>query len=51
MHDNLAAVEADLSLGRAPAVADARSPAAMALPGEPLCIFAQHPLHRFDARR
>ena len=51
MHGNLAAVEADLSLGRAPAVADAASAAAMRRAGEPLRVLAQHLLDRSDAGR
>ena len=50
-HINLAAVETDLSLRHAPALANALSAAAMARTGEPLCVLAQHLLHRFDAGR
>ena len=51
MHLNLAAVEADLALGRAPAVADAASTAAMRRTSEPLRVLAQHLLNRSDAGR
>jgi hypothetical protein len=50
-HNNLAAVEADQSLSRAPAVASALSPSAMAVSGEPLRVIAQHLLQRSDAGR
>src|ERR1044072_5912986 len=42
MDGNIAAMEADLALGSAPAVAHAASTAAMPRTSEPLCILAQH---------
>ena len=51
MHCNLAAVEADLALGRAPAVAHAPLHSAVARTDEPLRVLAQHLLHRSDAGR
>jgi len=48
-HVNFAAVEADLSLRRAPALANA--PAAMGPTNQPLRVPAQHLLHRFNAGR
>jgi len=50
-HVNLAAVEADLSLRRAPALANAPAPAAMGPTNQPLRVPAQHLLHRFNAGR
>ena len=50
-HINLAAVETDLPLRHAPALAKALSAAAMTRTGEPLCVIAQHLLHRFNAGR
>jgi hypothetical protein len=49
-HINFAAVEADLPLGRTPAVANAFS-AAMTRTGQPMRILAQHLLNRPDAGR
>ena len=51
MHRNLAAVEADLALRRAPAVADPASTAAMRRAGELLGVLAQHLLDGSDAGR
>src|SRR5262245_49571082 len=51
MHGNLAAMEADLALGSAPAVADAVSTAAMRHAGELLGIRAQHVLDGSDPGR
>src|SRR5262245_52006976 len=51
MHHNLAAVEADLSLGHAPPVADAASAAAVQCTGEPPCVPAQHLFYRSNAGR
>ena len=51
MHRNIAAVEADLALGRAPAVADAASTAAMRRAGKLLRVLAQHLLKRSDPSR
>ena len=51
MHRNLAAVEADLALGPAPAVADTASAAAMRRAGELLGVLAQHLLNRSDPGR
>ena len=51
MHRNLAAVEADLALRRAPAVADAASAAAMRRAGELLRVLAQHLLNGSDPGR
>ena len=49
-HINLAAVEADLSLRRAPALANAL-PRLWRATSQPLRVLAQHLLHRFDAGR
>src|SRR5262249_29111104 len=51
MHGNFAAMEADLSLGPAPAVADAVSAAAMRRAGELPRVLKHHLLHRSDAGR
>ena len=51
MHGNLAAMEADLAFGLAPAVTDAASTAAMRRTGEPLCVLAQHLLDGSDPGR
>ena len=51
MHRNLAAVEADLALGPAPAVTDAASTAAMRRAGKLLCVLAQHLLDGSDPGR
>ena len=51
MHGDLAAVEADLALGRAPAAADAVLPAAIRRAGELLRVITEHLLDRADAGR
>jgi hypothetical protein len=51
MHGNLAAVEADLAPGPAPAVADTASTAAMRRAGKLLRVIAQHLLDGPDAGR
>src|SRR5438445_234305 len=51
MHGDLAAVEADLAFGRAPAVADAVLAAAIRGSGELLRIITEHLLDRADAGR
>jgi hypothetical protein len=51
MHGGLAAVEADLAFGRAPALADAVLAAPIRRPGELLRIIAKHLLDRADAGR
>jgi hypothetical protein len=48
-HIDLATVEANLSPGRTPALANAPSSAAMARTSELLGVLAQHPLQSFDA--
>ena len=50
MHGNLAAMEADLAFGLAPAVTDAASTATMRRAGELLCVRAQHLLDGSDRR-
>ena len=42
MHSNLATMEADLSFGPAPAVADAAFATTMRRAGELLCLLAKH---------
>jgi hypothetical protein len=51
MHGDLAAVEANLAFGRAPAVADAVLAAAIRGSGELLRIITEHLLDRADAGR
>ena len=50
-HDNLAAMEADLAPGPAPAVADTASTAAMRRAGKLLRVLAKHLLDRPNAGR
>src|SRR5262249_4587814 len=49
IHGDLAAMEADLAFGRAPALADAVLAAAIRRAGEPLRIITEHLLDRADA--
>ena len=49
MHGELAAVEANLAFGRAPALADAVLAAAIRRAGELLCVITEHLLDRADA--
>ena len=51
MHSNIAAVEADLALGPAPAVADTAAAAAVRRAGKLLGVIAQHLLNRSDPGR
>jgi hypothetical protein len=51
MHGNLATMETDLSLGSAPAVADAASATIMRRAGELLRVIAKHLLDRSDSGR
>jgi hypothetical protein len=48
MHCNLAAMEADLALGSAPAMTDPAATAAMRRAGKLLCVLAQHLLNGSD---
>jgi hypothetical protein len=51
MHGNLATMETDLSLGSAPAVADAASATIMRRAGELLRVIAKHLLDGSDSGR
>jgi hypothetical protein len=51
VHGNLATMETDLSLGPAPAVADAASATIMPRPGELLRVLAKHLLDGSDPGR
>jgi hypothetical protein len=51
MHGNLATMEADLSFGPAPAVADAASATIMRRAGEPLRALTKHLLDGSDPGR
>ena len=51
LHGNLATMEADLSLGPAPAVADAASATIMRRAGELLRVIAKHLLDGSDSGR
>ena len=51
MHRNLVAMETDLALGPAPALADAAASAAMRLAGKLLGVLAQHVFDGFNSSR